>query len=136
LLDLETDRCKDFFYAIFFNDTIRNNVFYTVLEIVQKSLKGNQISNRLYQTIERLRNKQSANVVKHFLIFFAMDQEKDVQDYVLCSIQDQKRKAEVTNFISTTLRTLTENLLNGKLSSMQHYVDTVRNEITVCIGFN
>ena len=65
-----------------------------------------------------------------------MDQEKDVQDFVLCSIQNQNRKEEVKKFISTTLRTLTENLLNGKLSSMQHYVDEVRNEVVVSIGFN
>lgn len=65
-----------------------------------------------------------------------MDQEKDVQDFVLCSIHNQNRKEEVKKFISTTLRTLTENLLNGKLSSMQHYVDEVRNEVVVSIGFN
>jgi hypothetical protein len=107
-----------------------------VLKIVQKSFQGCKISNRLYQTMQRLRNKNSTNVVKHFLIFFAMDQEKDVQDFVLCSIQNQNRKEEVKKFISTTLRTLTENLLNGKLSSMQHYVDEVRNEVVVSIGFN
>lgn len=136
LLDLETNRCKDFWYAIFFNVTILNNVFFTVLEIVQKSLKGCKMSNRLFQTIQRMKDKHSATAVKHFLIFFGMDQEKDVQDYVLCSIPDPKRKEEVRNFIGTTLRTLTEDLLNGKLNSMAHYVDEVRNEVTVSIGFS
>tara|TARA_B100001093_G_C26790093_1_gene998573 strand:+ start:593 stop:1024 length:432 start_codon:yes stop_codon:yes gene_type:complete len=135
LLDLETSRCKDFWYAIFFNPTVRNNVFFTVLEIVQNSFKDCNLSNRLHQTMQRLRNKQSNTLVKHFLIFFAMDQEREVQDYVLCSIQDKQRKEEVRVFISTTLRTLTEDLLNGKLSSCQHYVDEVRNQVTISIGF-
>ena len=86
-------------------------------------------------TIARLRQKNPNNLVKHALIFFAIDQETDVQDFVLCSIRDNKRREEVREFIAKNLRHTTERLLNGKLSGLVHYVDAVRNEVTINIGF-
>ena len=135
ILELDTRRSQDFFYGVFFNTTVRNNVFSTVLEIVQRRLQGANTSNRLAMTIARLRQKNPNNLVKHALIFFAIDQETDVQDFVLCSIRDNKRREEVREFIAKNLRHTTERLLNGKLSGLVHYVDAVRNEVTINIGF-
>tara|TARA_B100000519_G_scaffold188470_1_gene186077 strand:- start:376 stop:804 length:429 start_codon:yes stop_codon:yes gene_type:complete len=136
LLDLETRRCKDFWYGVFFNDTIRDNVFSTTMEIVAKNMKDWSISNRLNMTMMRLKCKKPDNLVKHFLIFFAIDQEPEVQDYVLCTVRDEARKKEVKQFINTRLREITERLLNGRLSSLVHYVDEVRFEVSVNLGFD
>ena len=132
---MDTRRSQDFFYGVFFNSTVRNNVFSTVLEIVQKKLRGANTSNRLAMTLDRLRQKNPNNLVKHALIFFAMDQETDVQDFVLCSIRSEKRREEVRQFMLSTLRITTEKLLNGRLTGLVHYVDEVRNEVTINIGF-
>ena len=83
ILELDTRRSQDFFYGVFFNDTVRNNVFTTVLEIVEKKLRQETLSNRLSMTLDRLRQKQMSNLIKHAFIFFALDQESDVQDFVL-----------------------------------------------------
>jgi len=132
---MDTRRSQDFFYGVFFNNTVRNNVFSTVLEIVQKKLRTTNTSNRLAMTLDRLRQKNPNNLVKHALIFFAMDQETDVQDFVLCSIRSEKRREEVRQFMLCKLRSTTERLLNGHLSGLVHYVDEVRNEVTINIGF-
>lgn len=135
ILEMDTRRSQDFFYGVFFNSTVRNNVFSTVLEIVQKKLRTANTSNRLAMTLDRLRQKNPNNLVKHALIFFAMDQETDVQDFVLCSIRSEKRREEVRQFMLSTLRITTEKLLNGRLTGLVHYVDEVRNEVTINIGF-
>ena len=135
ILELDTRRSQEFFYGVFFNSTVRNNVYSTVLEIVQNKLKGTNTSNRLAMTIARLRQKTPNNLVKHAFIFFALDQESDVQDYVLCSIRKQNRREEVRNFLLSSLRSTTERLLNGQLSGLVHYVDTIRHQVTINIGF-
>ena len=132
---MDTRRSQDFFYGVFFNNTVRNNVFTTVLEIVQKKLRYANTSNRLTMTLDRLRQKNPNNLVKHALIFFAMDQETDVQDFVLCSIRAESRREEVRQFMLSKLRTTTEKLLNGRLSGLAHYVDECRNQVTINIGF-
>lgn len=86
-------------------------------------------------TLDRLKQKNPNNLIKHAFIFFAIDQETDVQDFVLCSIRDNKRREEVKAFIAKTLRNTTERMLNGRLTGLQHFVDEVRNEVTVNIGF-
>jgi len=135
LLDLENRRCKDFFYGVFFNDTIRNNVFYTVLEILEKSLQNETLSNRLNMTLNRLKSQNIDTQKKHALLFFAIDQEEEVQDYVLCTIREEARKKEVKDFFSTQLSTITGKLLDGNLCSLCHYVDVVREAISMTIGF-
>ena len=135
ILELDNRRSQDFFYGVFFNNTVRNNVFTTVLEIVQKKLQRANTSNRLAMTMERLRQKNPNNLIKHAFIFFAIDQETDVQDFVLCSIRENNRREEVREFIANKLRHTTERLLNGRLSGLTHYVDAVRNEVTINIGF-
>jgi len=135
LLDLENQRCKDFFYGVFFNDTIQNNVFYTVLEILEKSLRTENISNRLNMTLARLKSQSTDAQKKHALLFFAIDQESEVQDYVLCTIREAGRKQEVKHFMDTQLSTITEQLLNGQLCSLSQYVDVVREAISLSIGF-
>jgi len=135
LLDLENQRCKDFFYGVFFNETIQNNVFYTVLEILEKSLRSETISNRLNMTLKRLKSQSIDTQKKHALLFFAIDQESEVQDYVLCTIRNTKRKEEVKRFIDTRLSTITEKLLNGEICSLCQYVDVVREAISLSIGF-
>ena len=135
ILELDTRRSQDFFYGVFFNNTVRNNVYSTVLEIVQKKLQGANTSNRLAMTLARLRQKNPNNIVKHALIFFALDQEPDVQDFVLCSIRSQRRREEVKEFFSKNLRSTTEMLLNGRLSGLVHYVDAVRHCVCCNIGF-
>ena len=132
---MDTRRSQDFFYGVFFNNTVRNNVFSTVLEIVQKKLRSSNTSNRLAMTLDRLRQKNPNTLIKHALIFFAIDQETDVQDFVLCSIRSPGRREEVRKFMLCTLRTTTEKLLNGRLSGIVQYVDEVRNEVTINIGF-
>jgi hypothetical protein len=135
LLDLENKRCKDFFYGVFFNDTIQNNVFYTVLEILEQSLRKETISNRLNITLNRLKSQSLDAQKKHALLFFAIVQEAEVQDYVLCTIRDHERRKEVKQFIDTQLCTITEKILNGQLCSLCHYVDEVREAISLTIGF-
>lgn len=135
ILELDQRRSQDFFYGVFFNDTVRNNVFQTVLEIVERKLRISNISNRLAMTLDRLKQKNPNNLVKHAFIFFALDQETDVQDFVLCSIREQKRREEVKAFIGSRLRNTTERMLNGRLTGLVHFVDMVRHEVTVNIGF-
>lgn len=135
ILELDNRRSQDFFYGVFFNNTVRNNVFSTVLEIVQKKMQPANTSNRLAMTLDRLRQKNPNTTVKHAFVFFAMDQEADVQDFVLCSIREPKRREEVRQFLLHRLRATTERLLNGRLSGLAHYVDEVRNEVTINIGF-
>ena len=86
-------------------------------------------------TLDTLRQKNPSNLVQHAFIFFAMDQEPDVQDFVLCSIRSAGRREEVRKFLLSQLRQTTERLLNGRLSGLVHYVDEVRNEVTINIGF-
>lgn len=136
ILELDTRRSQDFFYGVFFNDTVRNNVFTTVLEIVEKKLRQETLSNRLSMTLDRLRQKQMSNLIKHAFIFFALDQESDVQDFVLCSIRSGKRREEVKTFLKKDVRDITERFLNGRLTGLVHYVDEVRKEVTINIGFD
>ncbi len=86
-------------------------------------------------TLDRLRQKNPSNLVQHAFVFFAMDQEADVQDFVLCSIRSADRREEVRTFMLSQLRQTTERLLNGQLSGLVQYVDEVRNEVTINIGF-
>ena len=137
LLDVENGRYKDFFYGLFFNTTIRNNVYNTILEIVKEEITKQTavVSNRLEVTFHRLRSRNVACAVQHSFVFFAMAQEKAVRDYVLCNIQGEQRKKEVKQFFDNDLTILTEKLLNGHFASLLHYVDEVRFEIFVKLGF-
>ena len=61
--------------------------------------------------------------------------EKSVRDYVLCNIQGEQRREEVKQFFDNDLTALTEKLLNGYFASLLHFVDEVRFEIFVKLGF-
>lgn len=135
LLDIEHKRCEDFFYGVFFNDTVQNNVYFTVMEILEKSFRKQTISNRLNVTMQRLKSQTITPPIKHALIFFAIFLEPEVQDYVLCSIRNPVRKNEVKAFFQTELAGITNKILNGQLSCLTHYVDAVRNAVSVNIGF-
>jgi len=135
LLDIENKRCEDFFYGVFFNDTVQNNVYFTIIEIIEQSFRKETISNRLNATMQRLKSQNIDPAVKHGLIFFALYLEPEVQDYVLCSIRNPARKEEVKQFLQTHLAGITKKILNGQLSCLTHYVDNMRNAISVNIGF-
>jgi hypothetical protein len=136
LLDVENARYKDFFYGLFFNTTIRNNVYHTILEIVrEQTIKGTAVSNRLDVTFNRLRTRNVACAIQHSFVFFAMAEEKAVRDYVLCNVHGEQRKEEVKQFFDNDLTILTEKLLNGHFASLLHFVDEVRFEIFVKLGF-
>ena len=137
LLDVENGRYKDFFYGLFFNATIRNNVYNTILEIVKEQISKQTVvvSNRLEVTFNRLRSRNVACAIQHSFVFFAMALEKSVRDYVLCNIQGEQRREEVKQFFDNDLTALTEKLLNGYFASLLHFVDEVRFEIFVKLGF-
>lgn len=92
-------------------------------------------SYRLTCALHRVENTDIV-LLQHMFIFFAIVHEKNVLHYVINHYKaNSKRRKEVEHFIETTMKKMTEDLLNGKYRSLVEYVDELRATITFDIGF-
>lgn len=133
---IESKRCEDFFYGTLFNDTLRNNVFRNILEIIKRKIctPDVNISERLNITLRKIENT-NLPVLQHSFILFAVFNDKDVQDYVLCAYNnDTEKKKEVYEYLKNVLHENTNKLLNGKFSGIVEYTDFMRYHILTEIG--
>lgn len=133
--EIETRRCADVFYGILFNSTIRQNIFQHTLEILNKRLQNYEKSYRLTCALNRV-SSTSIVLLQHVFIFFAIVHEKNVMHFIINHYKvNSPRRKEVETFINTKMKSMTEDLLNGKYRSIVEYVDELRATMTFDIGF-
>jgi hypothetical protein len=124
---IENDRCKsDKIYRCIVDteSSDLSEICSIILSHLEKEYMG-EMSPRLRRTLAET-IKTNDRVAKHALLFFALNEEKDLQKIFLSDPNPSVPPKKFTVFINKELPALCEKLLNGSFTSLRSFTEDCR----------
>ena len=95
-----------------------------ILSHLEKEFVG-QMSPRLQRTLLEVINT-SDRIAKHGLLFFALNEEKEIQEFFLSDQFQHVPPQKFLFFVNSELPKLVDKLLNGSFTSLRSFVEDSR----------